>query len=248
MGLGTLLFALMAGGSAVKCGIENAQMMSKPYKYLDDGTPVYLDRLGNQHINGEKVISVYNSEKKCIQEVGQRTGKVYFDPEVAQRKRQEDWNEELRQNAIREGKLIYEKYDVDRKKKFTCEISTGKYIAHVEGRADRTYWKYYASPCRVFKHYEESCRLSKQDSDNKPVEISKKEFEEFEIYRYTGLYSYSDFTNVRKINFYPEGYYEEKKREEARRKREEEKRDKEAEEARLKRLEDDARIHDLYCL
>lgn len=248
MGLRTLLFALMTGGSAVKCGIENAQMMSKPYKYLDDGTPVYLDRLGNQHINGEKVISVYNYEKKCIQEVGQRTGKVYFDPEVAQRKRQEDWNERLRRDAIRKGRLTYEKYDVDRKKKFTCEISTGKYIAHVEGRSDGTYWKYYASPCRVFKHYEGSNRLSKQDSDNKPVEISKKEFEKFEMYKHTGLYSYSDLTNVRKVNLYPEGWQERIKREEAMRKREAEKREKEAEEARLKRLEEDARIHDLYCL
>lgn len=27
MGLGLLLFGLMAGGSAIKCGIENAKMM-----------------------------------------------------------------------------------------------------------------------------------------------------------------------------------------------------------------------------
>lgn len=35
-GLGLLFGALLFGGSAIKAGIENADMMSKPYRYLDD--------------------------------------------------------------------------------------------------------------------------------------------------------------------------------------------------------------------
>lgn len=133
MGLGLLLFGLMAGGSAIKCGIENAKMMSKPYRYMDDGTPVYLDRLCNEHINGEKVISKYNYQKGCMQDVGERSGRVYYDEQDVQRKRFDDWNERNRQDAIKKGQLAYLKYNPIFKKELTCEISTGKFIAKIVG-------------------------------------------------------------------------------------------------------------------
>jgi hypothetical protein len=52
--LGLIGFGVLAG-SVIKCGIQNADMMSKPNRYLEDGTPVYLDRLCNEYIHGEGV-------------------------------------------------------------------------------------------------------------------------------------------------------------------------------------------------
>ena len=260
MGLGLLLFGLMAGGSAIKCGVENAKMMSKPYRYMDDGTPVYLDRLGNEHINGEKVTSKYNYQKGCMQDVGERSGRVYYDEQDVQRKRFEDWNEKERQDAIKKGRLIYKKYDVNRKKNFSCELSTGKYIAYIEGRDDGTYWKYYVSPYRKFEHYEENTKLFKEDSDNNPVEISIEEFDELRIYG--GSYFYcSDLTRDKYGNFYPIGYHEKQRklqeeskrkakerrdRELAERKKEIERRKQEIEKSRVERSAEDTRLHQMY--
>lgn len=260
MGLGLLLFGLMAGGSAIKCGIENAKMMSKPYRYMDDGTPVYLDRLCNEHINGEKVISKYNYQKGCMQDVGERSGRVYYDEQDVQRKRFNDWNKENRQNAIKQGRLIYKKYDVNRKKNFSCELSTGKYIAHIEGRDDGTYWKYYVSPYRKFEYYEENSKLFKEDSDNNPVEISIEEFDELKIYSGSYFDCY-DLTRDKYGNFYPIGYHEKQRklqeeanrkakerreRELTERKKEIERRKQENEKSRVEIIAEDTRLHQKY--
>ena len=42
--LGLLIGGLIFAGTGIAAAIENADMKSKPYRYLDDGTPVYLDR------------------------------------------------------------------------------------------------------------------------------------------------------------------------------------------------------------
>ena len=145
-GLASLIFGAVLGGSAIRCGIDNAKMMSKPYRYLDDGTPVYLDRLSNEHINGEKVISkaVTNPDGSVkLQQVGQRSGRVYFDPDDALAKRRNAVNQDKIRLAKKMGKLSYAKYDPQAKRELTCEISTGKYISYLEGCDDGTYWKYY---------------------------------------------------------------------------------------------------------
>jgi hypothetical protein len=145
------------GGSAVKCGIQNAQMMSKPYRHLDDGTPVYLDRLCNEYINGEKVTVHYDYSQPGVtntQLVGTKSGKVYVDRRQNFLNRVAKENEEKRQQALREGKLAYVKLYPTHSipgntnnsitdSRLTCECSTGKIISRLECKEDGTCWKYY---------------------------------------------------------------------------------------------------------
>lgn len=140
MGLGLLLFGGALLGSAIKCGVENADMMSKPYKHLDDGTPVYLDRKCQQWANGEKIVPTYDYKNQKLVYAGQRSGKVYVDPEAIKRKRQEEWDEKDRQYQLSRGKTAYIKYEPSRKRSLTCEMSTGKYIAKLVGKT-REGWK-----------------------------------------------------------------------------------------------------------
>lgn len=191
MGLGLLLFGLMAGSSAVKCGVENAKMMSKPYRYMDDGTPVYLDRLANEHINGEKVISKYNYQKGCMQDVGVRSGRVYYDEQEVQRKRFDDMNERSRQFAIKQGRKAYMKYIPEIKKEITCELSTGKLIAKLErekvGDKKYVYRKYYTDLSIIRSKMWDGNYLpvdayrEPKDGD-KGIEITKDEFIELNIW------------------------------------------------------------------
>ena len=174
-GLGLLVLGVIMGGNAIKSGIENAQMMSKPYKYLDDGTPVYLDRLCNEYINGEKVVSTWTKRPDGsvkVQQVGQRSGKVYFDPDIAMNNKIETRNREKIMQAKERGRLAYLKYDVIRKKEITCEISTGKYISYLEGRKDGTYWKYYLPT--NFTYYSDR-------DENAGVQITQEEYDKLNI-------------------------------------------------------------------
>lgn len=70
IGLGLLISGLIFGGAAISAGIDNAKMMSEPY----------------------------------------------------------------RREAIEGGYLAYKKYDHRVKRFMTCEISTGKYIASLQGK------------------------------------------------------------------------------------------------------------------
>lgn len=201
MGLGLLLFGLMAGGSAVKCGVENAKMMSKPYRYMDDGTPVYLDRLCNEHINGEKVISKYNYQKGCMQDVGVRSGRVYYDEQEVQRKRFDDMNERSRQFAIKQGHKAYMKYIPEIKKEITCELSTGKLIAKLErekvGDKKYVYRKYYTDLSIIRSkmwdgNYLPVDAYQEPKDGDKGIEITKDEFIGLNIW--TGSHSGTFYT------------------------------------------------------
>ncbi len=176
LGLGTLFLSIALGGSAIKCGLENRKMMSKPFRYLDDGTPVYLDRLANEHANGEKIISKYNYQLGRVQQVGEISGRVYSDPVECTRKRMDAQSEKYRQEAIANGKLAYMRYDHVRQHEITCEVSTNKFIAYLEGRKDGTYWKYYL-PANVGWI---NCQ-SKPDTSY-AVEITQEEFDKLNIY------------------------------------------------------------------
>ncbi len=149
-GLELLLGALLFGGSAISAGIENAKMMSKPYRYLDDGTPVYLDRLCNEHINGEKVVSKYNYQLKREQQVGERSGKVYFDAEELNLQRERKQDEEELKRSKRFGYLAYYKYHPEYEKRLATEISTGKIIAVLMKDAGEYRKFYYNDRCPSF--------------------------------------------------------------------------------------------------
>ena len=171
MGLGLLLGGLLFGGAAVSAGIENAQMMSKPYRYLDDGTPVYLDRKCQEWVNGEKMIATYDYQNQKLVYAGQRSGKVYIDPEANQRRRMDEMSEKYKREAIEAGKLAYKKYDHRVKRFMTCEISTGKYIAFLSGnKYGQGYRKWYVKP--DFDFYNCHCRADGDEG----IEITKEEF------------------------------------------------------------------------
>ncbi len=190
LGLGALIFGALLGGSAIRCGIDNVKSMSKPYRYLDDGTPVYLDRKGKEHINGEKVIGKWNYELGRAQQVGERSGRVYMDPEIESRKRMDRQNEERRQEAISQGKAAYMKYDCDRKIQITAEVSTRKFIAELEGREDGTYWMYYLSPNM------KSWQVHRRTEGDPGVRITQEYFDKLNIYLGTHMAIDRNRTNM----------------------------------------------------
>lgn len=169
--LGLLFGGLIFGGAAIGAAIENADMMSKPYRHLDDGTPVYLDRKCNEWVNGEKMIATYDYTNKKLVYAGQRSGKVYIDPEANQRRRMDEMSEKYKREAIEGGYLAYKKYDHRVKRFMTCEISTGKYIAALKGnKYGSGYRKFYVKP--DFDFYNCYCRADGDEG----IEITKEEF------------------------------------------------------------------------
>ncbi|MBQ4523420.1 MAG: hypothetical protein IJA10_10805 [Lachnospiraceae bacterium] len=172
--LGLLIGGLILGGSAIKAGIENANMMSKPYTHLDDGTPIYIDRNCNEYVNGERMIATYDYKNQKLVYAGKRSGKVYIDPEANQRKRMDEMSEKNKREAIAKGMLAYLRYDHKREKSLTCEISTGKYIAQLKGKEDGTYWKYY------LPDYEMILFSSPAEGDN-GIEITQEEYDKLNI-------------------------------------------------------------------
>ena len=168
---GLLLGGLIFAGAGIAAAIENSDMKSKPYTHLDDGTPVYLDRKCNEWVNGEKMIATYDYQNKKLVYAGQRSGKVYIDPEANQRRRMDEMSEKYKREAIEAGRLAYKKYDHRVKRFLTCEISTGKYIAALRGnKYGQGYRKFYVKP--DFDFYNCHC---KADGDE-GIEITKEEF------------------------------------------------------------------------
>lgn len=173
---GLLLGGLIFGGAGIAAAIENADMKSKPFRHLDDGTPVYLDRKCNEWVNGEKMIATYDYQNNKLVYAGQRSGKVYIDPEENQRRRMDEMSEKYKREAIEAGRLAYKKYDHRVKKFMTCEISTGKYIAALQGnKYGCGYRKFYVKP--DFDFYNCHC---KADGDE-GIEIIREEFNKLNI-------------------------------------------------------------------
>lgn len=171
MGLGLLISGLIFGGAAISAGIDNANMMKEPYRHLDDGTPVYLDRKCQEWVNGEKIVATYDYQNKKLVYAGNKSGRVYLDPEENQKRRMDAMSEEYKDNAIKLGLLAYRKYDHRVKRFITCEISTGKYIARLQGNK-------YGGECRKFylpSNYE-SYTLYKSAEGDEGVIITEDEF------------------------------------------------------------------------
>lgn len=179
LGLGTVAFLAALGVSGTKCAIENYQMMKEPVRYLSDGTPVYIDRLCQQHINGERVILKWthdlNGGIKLI-EVGERTGRIYNDPEVNTFNRMNRNSEENKRKAIAEGYPTYEKYDFEKGCSISCEVSTGRYISQVLAKLENGKEKFY-------KFYLPSGfkNLSDTVPGDTGIEITKEEYWNFKI-------------------------------------------------------------------
>lgn len=188
----SLAMWLIGGASAAK---DNYEMMKEPWQYLDDGTPVYLDRHCRKHINGELVVPIYNYELQRTQEVGKKSGKVYYDPVVHQQKLKEKESEENKTKAIENGYAAYLKYDFKRQRFITCEISTDKFIAEIESEEDGTFWKYYldddANEFNLYQHKSSrGIKITEEEFDK--IDIPKGTHNTFDIYRYE--YGYDTIT------------------------------------------------------
>lgn len=191
-GLGLFLYGALRAICGIGQAVENKQMKDYSYKIDEKGRPTWIDRQGNRYINGEKVIATYDYNNHKLVYAGQRTGTVYIDPEQNRRDKVDGWSEKRKQEAIKEGKLAYMRYDHVRKREITCEISTGKFIAYLEGREDGTYYKYYLQPSQDYSH----CHCKPEGVSG--VSITREEFDKLNIFMGT----HSAFDDSRKANQY----------------------------------------------
>lgn len=178
-GLG--LLALLGLRATVGIGnmISDAYHKSSPAGYLNDGTPYYCNRKSEMFApNGEKIVSDvgYRQDGRVYTKyVGQRTGKVYIDPEVEYQKRVAIKNEEAKKRAIEMGRLAYLKYDTIRKTEVTCEIATDKYIACLRGKSDGTYYKFYLPDSELHS-------LMRIKEGDEGIQITQEEYDKLNIY------------------------------------------------------------------
>ena len=173
-GLGMLLYGAMKAICGIGKAVENHQMKNYSYKIDEKGRPTWIDRQGNTYINGEKVIPTYDYTNHKLVYAGKNSGKVYFDPEQAQRDRLDAWSEKRKQDAIENGWLAYNKYNHVWKKQITTEISTGRPIATLDKRSDGTYWKQYGSidkPKYSGEAYVGCCHKV-----GEPIQITREEY------------------------------------------------------------------------
>lgn len=141
---GLLIGGLIFGIAGISAAVDDAKIRSKPYRHMNDGTPVYMDRKCNTIINGEKVIATYDYQNKKLVYAGQRSGHVYFDPKEAQAQRMhEQYSIPNLERAKKEGKLSYKKWYPEYEKMLNTEISTGKIIVELE-------WDYETNECRKY--------------------------------------------------------------------------------------------------
>ena len=174
-GLGILLYGALKAICGVGQTVENKQMKDYSYKIDEKGRPTWIDRQGHQYINGERVVATYDYNNHKLVYVGQRTGKVYYDYQQDLLNRRNTEDEEEKADELSRGKLAYLKYDSISKRRLTCEISTGKFIAELEGRPDGTYWKYYIE--------EDGCHYIyfNKTKGSPCVQITREEFDALNI-------------------------------------------------------------------
>ena len=174
-GLGILLYGALRSICGIGQAVENKQIKDYSYKIDEKGRPTWIDRQGNRYINGEKVVATYDYTNKKLVYVGQRTGKVYYDYQQDLLNRRNAEDEEEKADELSRGKLAYLKYDSISKRRLTCEISTGKFIAELEGRPDGTYWKYYIE--------EDGCHYIyfNKTKGSPCVQITREEFDALNI-------------------------------------------------------------------
>ena len=174
-GLGILLYGALRSICGIGQAVENKQIKDYSYKIDEKGRPTWIDRQGNQYINGERVVATYDYNNHKLVYAGQRTGKVYYDYQQDLLNRRTTEDEEEKADELSRGKLAYLKYDSISKRRLTCEISTGKFIAELEGRPDGTYWKYYIE--------EDGCHYIyfNKTKGSPCVQITREEFDALNI-------------------------------------------------------------------
>lgn len=171
--LTTLIFGIAVVGSAIKCGLENIDSMSKPQYEYKNGTKVYMDRKGRQYVNGEpcyEKVSYDGNHERHLYLVGAKTGKIYHDShDDVLNKRDKEEKEEIQYEKSL-GKKAYLKYFPEAKRQLTVEMETGKIITKLEIDIYGVCRKYYAISAK--RYY---------DEEGEGIEISKEELKTLNI-------------------------------------------------------------------
>ena len=191
--LGALLGLCVIGGAAIKVCSENAYWSTHPVDQ-QNGNPVTLDRHCQRNICGEPTTIKIECDEfgNChTREIGRKTGRIYFDDfdkKITQWTRK---NEAAKQQAIEEGKTVYEVYDWRLDTNVCVEMSTGKKICALYGDDDKGLYRKWYLPERIYNIHPEffqqgwdtdarrflNCNLGKEEENDWGIPITKEEYE-----------------------------------------------------------------------
>lgn len=132
LGIVGLIFGACCIGSAISCASDNAHAKRTSSFQDYDGNNVCFDRLGRKIVNGERTYQDVKYDEygnRHNYTVGCSSNHVYGDEFDQQLARERKWDEIDKQQSIEHGKLAYAKYFPEKRKRQTCEISTGKFIS-----------------------------------------------------------------------------------------------------------------------
>lgn len=199
--LGNILFLGMMGISGLLGLRDNQDIKKKSLKYDKDMNLHYIDRFGEEYINGEKIkhiIEYDDNGNRHNYSVGIRSNKNYndlFDNRIEQINNR---NEEEKKKKLQYGYLAYNKYDLYFKEYVTTEIKTGKVITCLySGFNEKTHKKEYR---KWYFQYDKQERKDYRKTLNGDygIIISKEEYEKLDISGKTcsGLPSDNEVLNI----------------------------------------------------
>ncbi|MFR3158400.1 MAG: hypothetical protein ACLTOK_09000 [Anaerobutyricum soehngenii] len=175
LGIVGLIFGACCIGSAISCASDDAHA-KRTSSFKDyNGNNVCFDRLGRKIVNGERTYQDVKYDQygnRHNYTVGCSSNHVYGDEFDQQLARERKWDEIDKQQSIEHGKLAYLKYFPEKRKRQTCEISTGKYISCL-------YHECYADEYRKFYSFDDNLRTSAPGDYG--VVITKEEYQKLKI-------------------------------------------------------------------
>lgn len=200
------MFGLLLGlgvklGANIAYAISDAKCMSTPVGKQENGDYYYINRAGDFIAqNGERIITGVSDVNgyRSYRRVGERTGKVYCDPDARIQRENDIKNEKAKQKAIECGDLSYvyrNQYASSFCKELTVEISTGKYIGKLKYNSRTGVCKkYYLKPGFTYS--------SQIDENDEGIVITPLELKKLDVcgggHRFENSSSfYSDLVNCK---------------------------------------------------
>ena len=160
------------------CGtIENYKCLSKPRGYLW-GHEVRYDRNSNMYMHGEKVVKQFDYKLHDTVYVGSRTGTVYNDPKGRHNRKVESENRIKKEQYTKLGYLAYSKWICPYESTVSIFIPCGKDRPHYETTeisTDKHIVKLAGNvnyDGKYYKFYE---------GEDEGVEITREEFNKLDI-------------------------------------------------------------------
>lgn len=171
MGLMSLLFGTAALGSAVKCGIENAEC-KRDIQHLPDGTPYYYDRLGRRYLlNGTQIFGGGGDT------VTDKNGRVIWS-------RTQQWNKEAAAEVPAGPYRYCTQYNDRSVNPVTTNLDTGEMIGQIErkisgGKTVCRKWKWYDASWAPGKNMSGLCKTVPNATKvgDPGIVITEEEFE-----------------------------------------------------------------------